>query len=359
MADIPVYVVVPVYNGAGDLPFFLSTLKASVADREIYLVAVDNASTDKSVQIIADNYPSAYIIKNTDNKGFSGGCNQGMAYAISQGAEYVMLANQDLLFEKNWLGPLKNVLDLDKNIGAAQAAIMRYPDKDRYNAYGNALHYLGYGYARADGLTIKKWQEMSDKVPFFYCSGAAVLYSCVALQKVGMFDEWFFMYHEDTDLSWRLRLAGYELAIVDESKVYHHYEFSRSIQKFYYIERNRFIILLKNYQIATLILIFPMFLVMEGGHLVAGFFELLSGKKSLALKEKLKAYAFFLYPSHWRVIRQSRKASQLLRRVSDRQLLRFFSDVVLFQELNNPLLVYVANPITRAYWWVVKRLIIW
>ena len=359
MADIPVFVVVPVWNGAEELPDFLSSLKASGDSQRISLVVVDNASADDSLEIIAKGYPEAHIIKNTENRAFAGGCNQGMEYALSQGAEYVFLANQDLSFGAGWLTPLLADFQANPHLGAVQSVIMRSPDKEKYNAYGNAMHYLGYGYARADGQTPQQWRAMPRQVPFFYCSGAAVMYSCAALKIVGLFDGWFFMYHEDTDLSWRLRLAGYDLAIAEESRVYHHYEFSRSIQKFYYIERNRLIILLKNYRLGTLVVLAPMLVVMELGQVLASVVEVLKGGKALTLKEKLRTYAYFLSLGNWRTIWQARRATQRLRRVPDRIIVQRCADVVLFQEFKNPLLTYVANPMTRAYWWVVRWCIVW
>ena len=185
-----------------------------------------------------------------------------------------------------------------------------------------------------------------------YASGAAVLFKKEALAKVGIFDPDFFMYHEDLDLGWRLRLAGYKILVVPNAVIYHKYEFSKSIKKYYFMERNRLICLLENYKLATLILIFPAWLVMEIGLFL---FSLQTG----FWREKLKVYKYFFKLSVWRKIFRIRRARRLTRTVGDRQVVKLFTGKIEFQEIDNWLLNKVANPIFNLYWQIVKFLIIW
>ena len=86
------------------------------------------------------------------------------------------------------------------------------------------------------------------------------------------------MYHEDLDLGWRMKLLGYNNIVAKTSVVYHSYEFSRSIKKYYYMERNRFIVMFQNYKLGTILLILPVLVIMEMGLLLFslsnGFFKI-------------------------------------------------------------------------------------
>lgn len=347
-----VYVITPTFNGIRDIPEFLSSFHIYTDFAQVGLVIVDNASHDDTVAYIAEHMPSAHIIQNTENKGFVA-CNQGMQYALDHGAGYVFLANQDLMFGEGWLDPLICVMDADKTIAAAQSKMMMHPQRDTINSCGNALHYLGFGYTK--GYLQKEIAYACNQIiDVAYCSGAAVMVAASALRHVGMFDESFFMYHEDSDLCWRFRLTGYRCVIAPESKVYHAYEFSRSIQKFYFIERNRILILLKNYRLRTLLLLFPIFLFWECGMLCYSICAEFFRKKSLGLKEKIAVYGYFFSARHLRILREERKKVQKLRKISDREATKLFTTKIVFQDMQNPLIRYIANPISTVYWKVVR-----
>jgi len=350
-----IVVVTPTYNGIHDISNFLSSFQEYTNLSEVQLVIVDNNSQDGTVEYIQRYAQFAHIIQNKENKGFVA-CNQGMQYAFDHGAEYVFLANQDLLFGEQWCQPLVRVMDANADIAAAQSKMMTHPNRDTINSCGNALHFLGFGYMLGSGKTEREFSCTSVK-DVAYCSGAAVMYSCAALKTVGMLDESFFMYHEDSDICWRFRLAGYRCVIVPESKVFHHYEFSRSIQKFYFIERNRILILLKNYRLRTLALLFPMFLFWEFGMLCYSMSARIVFKKSFGFREKMRAYGYFFSWKHWYVLLRERKKVQKLRTVSDKEATKLFTAEIVFQDVQNPLIQYIANPISVAYWRVVKRFI--
>ena len=89
------------------------------------------------------------------------------------------------------------------------------------------------------------------------------------LKEVGLFDEEMWMYNEDQDLGWRVWLAGYKCVLAWDAVIYHKYEFSRSISKYYWMDRNRNLSIFKNYHFLTLILIFPAWLAMEANKLEA------------------------------------------------------------------------------------------
>ncbi|MDO8571247.1 MAG: glycosyltransferase, partial [bacterium] len=98
-----IYIVVPTFNGEKDIPLFFDTLKVVTPLGQVSVIAVDNASSDSTVLLIRSHFPEAIIIENTENRGYAGGCNQGMEYALAHGAEYVFLTNQDVRFSAHWL----------------------------------------------------------------------------------------------------------------------------------------------------------------------------------------------------------------------------------------------------------------
>ncbi len=350
-----VAIIIPTYNGAAYLPRFFDTLHATTESDAVGLIVVDNNSNDGTPTLVKRLAPEATLIENTENRGFAGACNQGMRYALDKGFPYVMLANQDLSFSDGWLLPLLETLANDARVAAVQPLILMYPQTDTINSCGNELHFLGFGYT--SGYLQKRGTWDCAYRELAYCSGAAVVYRASALQCVGLFDETYFMYHEDSDLCWRLRLAG-STAVVDPcSVVYHQYEFSRSITKFYYIERNRYLNLFKNYRLRTLILLMPIFFFWEAGLLTYSILSFFSGKKTLGLKEKFAAYAYFFLPSTWRHIAAERRKIKTLRTVSDREIAKLFTSVIEFQDVASPLLDRVANPITKAYWKCIRHLL--
>lgn len=351
-----VYVIVPAFNGGGMLERFLSTFHDTTVGRNVLLLVVDNHSNDETVSLIRSRAPEAELICNQENRGYAGACNQGMKIALARGADVCILANQDIGFEQHWFEPLVSALVKDHTVGAAQPLILLYPETHLINSCGNALHYLGFGFTRDYRRGVAEYSA-KEQTECAYCSGALVAYSSAALSRVGLFDESYFMYHEDTDLSWRMRSAGYRTIVVPESRVTHEYEFSRSIKKFYFIERNRLLTLFRNYEARTLFLILPMLAFWEGGLLL---YSLLGGilfKKTVSITEKIAVYGYFFNIRVWIKIFQARRSIASLRRVRDQDLVGLFSDRIEFQDIQNPLLDRLANPIAHWYWRMIKRFI--
>ncbi|MBI4262596.1 glycosyltransferase family 2 protein [Candidatus Uhrbacteria bacterium] len=367
-------VVVVTYNAKPYLADLLQSLFATQYVGTWRLIVVDNASTDDTVRIISHSQfltakagsrcggtiPNSQLISNSSNLGFAEGNNIGIRAALEEGADFVVLLNHDTVVDPHWLTNLEATMKSDEKIGAAQARLMLWPaegearqgrpDKDKINSIGNEIHYLGFGYT--GGYQQRFEMSKCRNVEISYCSGAAVMYRASALRAVGFLDESFFMYHEDLDLGWRLWMAGWKNVLASEAVVYHKYEFSRSIKKYYFMERNRFLVLLELYRIPTLILIAPAFFVMELGLFVKA---LVSGWG----REKFRAYAFFLRPLTWKLIWTKRKEKQSLRRVSDRAITQRFTGVIESQEFSSPIVRCIVNPLFNLYWQIVRRIIFW
>jgi hypothetical protein len=334
------------------LPECIASLRVQSYPKDSFKVfIVDNATSPETAEYLRATAPEAEIILEEKNTGFALGNNLAMERALAANYDYIVLFNMDTIADPDWLRELVSTAEADKDAGAVQSLIRLHPETDKINSLGNQLHFLGFGFCEGYGEKISDLKSPISR-KFFYASGASVLYPAKVLREVGLFDPEFFMYHEDTDLSWRIGQAGYKIVLAEKSVMYHKYQFSRSILQFYYMERNRLIMLFENFRLGTLVLIFFPFLFMELGML--GFAAL----RGMFIT-KVKAYGYFLYWKNWRRMIKNKRAKAKLRKVSDRKLSRLIVGKLEFQEIANPILRYIVNPVFNLYWRVVRNLIFW
>jgi GT2 family glycosyltransferase len=216
MTTQKVYVVIPNWNGADRIRACLDSLQSQTLAHEV--VVVDNGSRDKSVEIIERHYPQIHLIKHLKNKGFTGGVNAGIEYASSQGGEYVALLNNDALATANWLRSLVEDLDNSPKIGIATSKIVD-AEQTHLDSTGDTYTIWGLPYPRGRG---EKYSDKYDNdTRVFGASGGASLYRVKMLKQVGLFDQNFFAYYEDVDISFRAQLAGWKVAYTPGAIVYH------------------------------------------------------------------------------------------------------------------------------------------
>lgn len=179
------------------------------------LVVVDNGSTDDSVARIGEAYPDIALIEAGGNLGFAGGNNLGTRYALQQGAEYVWLLNNDTVADPRALTAMVEVAEEDPKIGAVGSVIYYMDEPERVQAWGAGRVSLWWG--------IPRYQE--NPVPWrslHYITGASLLMKREALREVGLLDEGFFpIYWEDAEFGFRLRKAGWSLAVAEDSRIWH------------------------------------------------------------------------------------------------------------------------------------------
>jgi len=347
--DKKVLIVILVYNGAQYLRDCLSSVaKIDYPADKFEVVVIDNASADNSVEYIKNNFGNFRLFPLKENIGFAAGNNIGLQYGIDHGFDYVYLLNQDTAVEPDFLAKALNVAESDNKIGAVQSKLLLYQDKNKINSIGNEIHYLGFAFAGGYQLPDKTMPPREITYP----SGACTLFRVAALKEVGLLNPDFFMYHEDADLGWRLWLGGWRIMLAPDSVVYHKYEFSRSIKKYYYMERNRYLVLLQNYKMATLILIMPAAILMD---IAMFFYSFIAG----FWREEFKVYRYFFQPRVWGKIVKTREDIQKKRKVKDKEIIKRFCGKIEFQDLNNPLLTKIVNPVFDWYWHLVKPLIKW
>jgi GT2 family glycosyltransferase len=204
-------VIVLNWNGWQDTLACLASL-SHLGFGDCTTLVVDNASTDGSVEHIRKAFPALDVLQSGANLGFGGGCNVGIRWAMDHGAEYVWLINSDATVAPDALTALVAVADQDARLGAVGSVLFEADDPARVQLWG--------------GGRVNLWLGRSTHClapgPLDFVSGASVLLRTAALRDVGLFDaERFFMYWEDTDLAFRLRKAGWGMAVAEGSRVWH------------------------------------------------------------------------------------------------------------------------------------------
>ena len=198
-------VIIPNLNGAGWLRDSIESIW-NQTERDFELIVIDNGSTDESLDI-AKSYegrPNYTLICNDRNTGFSHAVNQGIA--IARG-EYVVLFNNDAFAEPQWLAELIRTAEQDPKIFAVSSLMLRYYEPELADDAGDYVTLLGFACKRGDGLRAARYTKPCRV--FSACGGAA-LYRKSILEEIGVFDELFFAYYEDVDLSWRANNFGYK-----------------------------------------------------------------------------------------------------------------------------------------------------
>ncbi len=204
-------VVVLNWNGWQDTIACLASLQ-----RQDYphfnLLVVDNGSTDGSAEQIKRAIPSVELLQTGANLGFGGGCNVGMRHAFSKGADYVWLINSDATAHPQALSSLVRKADQQASLGAVGSVVYDADNADHVQLWGGG------------GVQLWSGQSRHRRSPgsLDFISGASVLLRREAMAETGLFDEsTFFMYWEDTDLGFRLRQRGWQLAVAEDSRVWH------------------------------------------------------------------------------------------------------------------------------------------
>jgi len=306
------------------------------------VIVVDCASTDSTRKLIGNYSQKLSLIPSEENLGFAAANNLGFSHAKGK---YLLLLNPDTEIEANALALLVVELEDDAQIAAAQPSIFLYKQHKLLNLTGKEVHFLGF-----DWIRDYKKRVLPPAGEIFSISGAGVLLRSSTLRHVGLFDPEYFMYFEDSDLSWRIRLFGKKMKYVPLARVYHDYKYlrgdSKSTQdKIRYYERNRLITLLKNYEPKTIVLLFPILLMSELGMIVMSIFQGWFATKIRAEWGVLTKLGYIM---------KRRRDLVDLRRKSDSQLVAGFVSKLAFKNFDHPLVRNVANPIFSAYWSLVS-----
>ena len=217
MDKLNLYIVIPNWNGAEFLRPCLDSLLAQTIKCSI--IVVENGSTDESDTILATYGNKITVLKQPKNLGFDGGVNVGIKYSIKNGANYVALFNNDAIAKPNWLETLVKTMQSNNSLGIVTSKIVHVND-NILDSTGDFYTIFGLPHPRGRG---ERDTGQYDKLTnIFGASGGASLYNVKMLNKIGLFDEDFFAYYEDVDISFRAQLAGYKVAFAPKAVVGHH-----------------------------------------------------------------------------------------------------------------------------------------
>lgn len=239
-------VVVVTWQGRDLARSALQSLAAQTQPHRV--LVVDNASTDGTTDMLHSDFPGVELLALERNTGFAGGVAAALGRVDSR---YFALLNNDARADPHWLE--NSLALLEKPQVAAVSAKMllaerRSPDgTPLINNAGVVLLSTGYGADR--GLGAPDGEEYAVPARVFGFSGGAAVLRTLAVRAVGGFDPAYFMYYEDTDLSWRLRLAGWEIAYCPDAVVHHRHAASSdpdSEMFAFHNERNRLLTLLRD-----------------------------------------------------------------------------------------------------------------
>lgn len=194
-------VIIPNFNGEAFLENCLNSLKEQ-SFKDFEIIIVDDCSTDDSL-IILKSHPEIRLILNEKNSGFAVSVNNGIRAAKGR---YVLLLNNDVVVADDFVEKLYLAIDKDERIFSVSSRMIRYYERDKIDDTGDFYNILGWAYKRGDGKSVSRLLKSSSV--FSTCAGAGI-YRRDVFDEIGFFDEQYFAYLEDVDVSYRGRIHGY------------------------------------------------------------------------------------------------------------------------------------------------------
>jgi N-acetylglucosaminyl-diphospho-decaprenol L-rhamnosyltransferase len=334
-------VLIVAWNSSDELRRLLPPLQAELGDGD-ELIVVDNDSPDDSGAVVAALAPSAQVVRMGRNRGFAGGANVGASAATG---DLLVILNPDAIPQPGWGEAIRRPWRESRGWSAWQGLVAE-GDGRTINSAGNPVHFTGIVWAGRHGEPLAAAPGPREVTAL---SGACLAVPMEVWRRHGGLAERFFMYHEDVDLSLRLRLAGEAVGIEPSAIVAHDYEFTASAgNKWRWLERNRLATLVRLWPGSLLLLLAPALLATETALLVAAT---AGGWGAQKLRANAEVIAWL--PRLLRERRQIRRS----RRIS---AAAFAS--ALTPDLDSP---FIPEPVRspparfalRAYWGLVRRLL--
>lgn len=325
-----VSVVIVSYSDPAATAVAVASLRAqTVVPSEIVVV-------DNGMRAQLGSVDGAVVVRPGRNLGYTGGANLGVARTRG---EWVLLLNPDAVAERDCLEWLLAAADDTTGIIGAQVLL---PD-GRVNAGDNPLHLTGISWSG-------RYLDPAEDGPtrsVAVASGAALLVRRAAWDAVGGLAERFFMYQDDVDLAWRMRLAGYDVRFEPRARVTHDYDFEKGARKWYLLERNRAWTVLCNYDTRTLALLAPVLFAAEAAVLARSIAEGWVTWKVRAWLAVARAAP---------AIAERRRAVQATRRVGDAAIVRLMTGEFA-TPLAAPGLAGRLGPLLERYrLWLLRRI---
>ncbi len=304
--------------GQDTIKFLRSILSTDYPALEV--LVVDNASSDGSDSLIEQELRAAgkgRLVKLKSNLGYAGGNNYGFR-SFGGDCKYVAFLNNDIEVEPDWLGKIIDVMENDESIAAAQPKILQLRDRSLIDSLGGVIDMIGRAYDLYHGLPDTSKIERSFEV--FYARGAALVVRSDAFREAGGFDEDYFVYYEETDLCWRLRLMGYRIVTVPTARVYHlgGGTMGRVMPRaVYFRRRNQLTTLLKNYGLTRALFYSSLLIIRYLGFSVLRILF----RKDLVITKAVLTALLWNFRNIGRILKK-RAEVQAKRRVPDSQVMK-------------------------------------
>lgn len=207
-----IFIIVLNYNGAQVIGACLnSVFRINYPNFEV--VVVDNASTDGSLEMVCRQFSRCHFIKNEENLGFSAGNNLGIRFALERMADGILLLNSDTIVREDFLSRLVEVAESEPMVGILSPVILDSKEKIWFS--GGRINWWKMGTMHTC--------DIKSTLPYEteFLTGCAMFVRSGVFKKIGLLDEDFFLYWEDTDFSVRAKRAGYRLMMVPEARIIH------------------------------------------------------------------------------------------------------------------------------------------
>jgi GT2 family glycosyltransferase len=327
-------VIIVAYNSGPALTRCLRSL----GQQEVEVVVVNNGERGPEVGE-AERLAGVHVVSPPVNLGFAAGCNLG---AERSSSEVLVFLNPDTVVAPGAIPELAGTLE-DPTIGIAMPRLRLLDQPELLNSGGNVVHLTGLAWAGHYGEPAEDIREIRD---IAYPTGAAMAIRAELFRELGGFTEELFMYQEDLELGWRVRLCGLRVVVTPRADVYHEYEYARNVQKQYLLERNRLVFVLSAFSGRLLALLAPV--------LVAGELSMLAlAAKEGWWRDKVAGWGWCVRHARW--LLGHRRETQRLRRVADRELAPLLTPVIDPAMIEVPSRVRAANKLVAWYWSIARR----
>lgn len=291
-------VIIVNWNGVRHLAQCLESLRRqSLVDFEIVLV--DNGSSDGSVEFVKNNYPEVTLTELQENAGFAGGVNAGIKASCG---DYVVLLNNDTEVSAAWLEQLSAAVETHPDVFIFASKLVNYFQRMLIDSAGDGMDLCAGPYKIGE---LQPSDQFKNYRFIFGACGGGGCYKRELFDRIGFFDEDFFAYFEDSDLSFRANWAGYRCLFVPEAVIYHKVggtaDANQASRARFDIMRRRnfFFLIIKNYPASFLLRYFPYFFAVHclvflanllRGHFNVAFmtqFEIAKGLPAMLRKRKI------------------------------------------------------------------------
>ena len=249
MSKPSVSIIILNYNGRDDTLACLRSME-HLTYPNAQVIVIDNGSTDGSAEAFRTQHPRFTLVETGANLGFTGGNNIGIRHALEQGADYIMLLNNDTIVAPDMLDVMVEMMEANPKVGVTGPMIYYYDSPETIWSAGGGIDW-------SHGLTWMIGLDELDKAQFGqaprsvdFVTGCAILARRNVWEKVGLLDDKFFMYYEETEWCVRARRAGFEIMHIPSAMVWHKISTAQraaSTRTYYYMTRNRLLFLYRSH----------------------------------------------------------------------------------------------------------------